>query len=79
MTPMKTTFGLLMLVAVQLSPLVCSAEEPRPASIRSAVAAPSNAALQLRSAPPFRVSVGGAELKLEVAPTRLGITMSFAL
>jgi hypothetical protein len=79
MTPMKTTFALLMLAVVQLSPLVSSAEEPRPASIGSALLAPSSAAPKLRSTAPLCVSIGGAELKLEVATTRLGIIMSFAL
>jgi hypothetical protein len=83
---MKPPFTLLMLAAVMLSPLVASAEEQLPVSIRSAVTADSSAAPKLRTTRPWRlaadgarVSVGAAELKLDVAASRWGITMSLAL
>jgi hypothetical protein len=75
---MKAFFTLLMLAAVLLSPRLVRAEEQLPTSIRSA-ATPGSPVPKLRPVPPWHVTVGGAELKLDVAARRLGITMSLAL
>lgn len=74
---MKISLSLLMLAAVLLSPCLVRAEEQHPASIRSAANAEN-------VVPPPRlwrpsVSVGTAELKLDVAAQRWGITMSLSL
>jgi hypothetical protein len=86
MNPMKPLFTLLMLAAVMLSPLVASAEEQLPVGVRSVAAVGNVVPPQLRDAKVWRfaadgarVSVGTAELKLDVAARRLGITMSLAL
>jgi hypothetical protein len=76
---MKALLSLLMLAAVLLSPLVVSAEEQLPVSIRSAVPVNAPPARPWRLADGPRMSVGAAELKLDVAAKRWGITMSLAL
>lgn len=82
---MKAFLSLLVLAAVMLTPILVRAEEQHPESTRSAaVSGKSDAAsarpMLLRLAPGgARVCVGAAELKLDVAPSRWGITMSLAL
>jgi hypothetical protein len=77
---MKLFSTLLMLVAVLLSPRLSRAEEQHPTSIRSAADAPRDDARV--PAPRLwspSMSVGAAQLKLDVAASRWGITMSLAL
>jgi hypothetical protein len=83
---MKRLLSLLVLAAVMLTPILVRAEEQHPESTRSApaVSGKSGAAgarpMLLRLAPGgARMSVGAAELKLDVAANRWGITMSLAL
>lgn len=81
---MKLFLALLMLAAALLTPLCVRAEEPLPVSIRSAATPSDGGPASGRSprawrlADAARMSVGAAELKLEVAPTRWGVTMSLS-
>jgi hypothetical protein len=76
---MNALSALLMLVAVLLTPRLGRADEQHPASIRSAADGPSGDAVRARRPWSPSVSVGAAELKLEVAARRWGITLSLAL
>ena len=83
---MKVLLTLLVLAAVMLTPILVRAEEQLPESTRSA--APSSGRLAANpgrqkpwrlAADGARLSVGSAELKLDVAANRWGVTMSLAL